>query len=107
MAVVGAITAVAALGYGVYSGERGAQQQKQAVRKQEQAQKDNLASAAAAQRAADAEQRKANARKPDVTSLLASEQQQALSGPSSTMLTGSSGAARGSMKLGQTSMLGG
>lgn len=109
MAVTGSIAAIAALGYGVYAGEQGARQQRRAVRRQEQAQRESAAAAAAQQRRAEMEQRKANARKPDVTSLLASEQQRALMGPSSTMLTGTSGTTRsaGSVKLGQTSMLGG
>jgi len=100
---------VAALAYGVYSGERGATAQRKAVRKQEQAQKDSAAAAAAQQRRAEMEQKKANARKPNTASLLAGERQRGLMGPSSTMLTGTSGATRsaGPVKLGQTSMLGG
>ena len=107
MAVTGAIAAVAALGYGIYAGEKGASAQRKAVRKQEQAQKDSAAAAAAQQRRAEMEQKKANARKPDTVSLLAGAQQRGLQGPSATMLTGTSGATRGTMKLGQTSMLGG
>lgn len=107
MAVVGAISAIAALGYGVYSGQQQAKAQKRALRSQEQAQKESTAAAAAQQRRAEMEAKKANARKPDTASILANEQKSALQGPSATMLTGASGATRGGMKLGQTSMLGG
>jgi uncharacterized protein HemX len=108
MAVVGAVAAVAALGYGIYAGEKSGRAQKQAVRKQEKAQKESAAAASAQQRRAEMESRKANARRPDTLSLLAREQKSALSGPSATMLTGSSGATQASYKLGGgSSLLGG
>ena len=105
MAVTGAITAVAALGYGIYAGEEQKSAQRKAVRKQEAAQKDASATAAAQQRRAEMDAKRARSRQPDVGSLLSNEMKGSLDGPSATMLSGGGG--RSAMKLGKTSMLGG
>lgn len=102
MAIVGTIAAVAALSSVVYSGEQQRKSQNKALRQQEDAQKQNMAQAAASQRAARMASSKANQRQPDMASLLGNEQKSSLNGPSATMLSGSSGQA----KLGQSSMLG-
>jgi hypothetical protein len=96
--IVGAATA----GSAVYSGENARKSQSKALKQQEAAQRENVAMAAASQRAARMASSKANQRQPDMVSLLGNEQKSALNGPSSTMLSGSSGQA----KLGQSSMLG-
>lgn len=108
MAVTGAIAAVAALGATVYQGERQASAQRSSLRAQGKAQRESATAAAAEQRRAEMEQRKANRKSPNVASLLAEERTQGWTGQGTTMLTGSQGIARAgsSMKLGQTSMLG-
>lgn len=103
MAVTGAIAAVAGLASGAYSSYEQSRAQKKGMKMQEQAQKESVAAAAAQQRRAAMEARKANAKKPDVPSILAAESARAMQGPSSTMLTGTSG----TTKLGRTSLLGG
>lgn len=91
----------------VYQGEKQAGAQKRALRSQEQAQKESASKAMYAEKRAAMESAKANGKSPDTASLLAQEQKRALSGPSSTMLSGQSGVSRSAMKLGQSSLLGG
>lgn len=81
MPAVSAITAIAALGYSVYSGERQADVAQQNLRLQERAQQDaDKAATADARRAAEAE-KKAAQRTPDLNVLLAGEKRPA--GPTS------------------------
>jgi len=104
MAVTGTIAAVAALGYGVYSGERAASAGKDAMHKQDKAQKD-AQSAAQRQMQQNAEEfANANKKKPDLTSLLAGEQALSSGGSKSTFLSG--GVDPSALKLGRTSLLG-
>lgn len=103
MAVTGAIAAVAGLGYGAYSGYEQSRAQKKSMKMQERVQQESVAAAAAQQRRADMELRKANQKRPNLEGLLSSERMASRQGPGATMLTGTSGAT----KLGQTSMLGG
>lgn len=105
MGVTAAVAAVAALGTSVYQGERSAKAQKRALGSQEKAQNESLAAAAAQERRADMEAKKANQKQPDIGSLLASEQ--GLTGGSSPLLTGTSGVTKDRTRLGQTSLLGG
>lgn len=102
MVVSAAILGAATIGSAVYSGENARKSQNKALRQQEAAQRENVAMAAASQRAARMASSKANQRQPDMVSLLGNEQKSSLNGPSATMLSGSSGQA----KLGQSSMLG-
>lgn len=55
---------------------------------QEQSQREATASALAAERQGQMESRRVNAKQPDIASLMSSEQQRAISGPTATMLTG-------------------
>lgn len=106
MGYVGAAAALIGAAYGIYSGERSASAASEANRKQEKAQKESVAQAAAAQRRAMEEQRKATRKTPDMLSLM-NDSAGGLTGPSSTMLTGSTGMSRAGTRLGSTSLLGG
>lgn len=65
---------VAALGYGVYSGEQQKQQQQEALRRTREAQQQAQANAVSAMRKQEAERRTATRQTPDIGSLLAFEQ---------------------------------
>ena len=103
MAYAQAAIAVAGLVTSIVQGQRQATTQKHALKDQQTAQNDAAATAAAQSRRSQMEQAKANARQPDVPSLLSTEQQKALAGSSSTTLTGPAANAR---LLGGKSLLG-
>lgn len=88
MAVTTAIAALVGTGYSVYSGERGAKMQRQAVRRQQQAQKTAEARALSQERRSMMETNRARAKKADVATLLADQE----TGGNPTMLTGPRGA---------------
>lgn len=102
MPVVTAIAAVGALGYGIYSGERGQQVQKKALRRQDEAQKQAVAAAGEQQRRADMEQRAAHMKQPDIGELLAFEQGFGDLGKSSQQTT----ADPSRIRLGKSDLLG-
>lgn len=79
----------AALGYGVYSGEKGRQTQRRAIRTQEAAQNEAKQAALAGQVRDQQRLAQANQKQPDVESLLSLEQQP--SALSASMLTGGGG----------------
>lgn len=95
-----AYTAVAALAYTVYSGERTASAQKKANRRAE-----NAAKAAADQQ--DQAFNKANARGPDLQSILAGSLAGNSGGAGSTLLTGAGGVDASRQLLGKNTLLGG
>lgn len=80
--------AVAGTGYSVYAGEKGRKMQKEAVRRQEAAQKTAETRALSAERRSMMEANRARAKKADVASLLTDAQN---AGGNPTMLTGPSG----------------
>lgn len=98
--IVGALGA----GYGIYSGERSADMQQRAVRRQTQAQEEAKNAALSQQRKAEMQQRAANQQAPDMGALLAFEQQPG--GLASTLLTGASGLDRTRLRLGRPTLLG-
>jgi hypothetical protein len=106
MAVSGVGLGIAALsaGYGIYSGERASDVAKKNLRRQTQAQNDAKSAAMAEQRKADEAYRTANKAAPDVSSILAFEEQAGGRGVSSTMLSG--GVDRKKLKLEGPSLLG-
>lgn len=104
MAVTGSIAAVAALGYGVYSGERAAGAGKDALARQEKAQKDAQTAQQRQMQQSAEEFARANKKKPNFASLLAGEQPLSGGGAQSTFLT--NGVDPSAMKLGRTSLLG-
>ncbi len=87
----GVIVAGLALGYGVYSGEEGQQQQKKGQRRQEQAQRQAQAAAARQQKLSAEAYAAANRRQPDVGDILATEAELGKMGAASTLLTGPTG----------------
>ena len=95
-----AAVAAARTAYSIYSGEKQQSAQKKA---------NQQAQANAAKQAQQAEQEinRANQKSPDVGALLSANQQQSLSGPSGTMLTGSQGVDPNSLALGKSTLLGG
>lgn len=97
--VTAAVTAVAATGYTIYSGERAASQQKKAQ---------NEARVAAQNQAKAADQafNAANRKSPNVNLMLAQNRQQAEGGGGSTMLTGPAGVDIGALNLGKNTLLG-
>lgn len=80
--------AVAGTGYSVYAGEKGRKMQKEAVRRQEAAQKQAEQRAKATDRRNMMESMRARSKKADVASLLAAAQD---TGGNSTILTGQRG----------------
>lgn len=108
MPIATAIPIALGLGLGA-SAVQGRQQsiaQKRGIRQQEEAQRLATSRAAAEQRRQEMEQRRANRKKPNLSSLLSDERRGALTGPGATMLTGAGGVNRQRLTLGQSSLLG-
>lgn len=104
-AIVGAM--VVGTGYSIYSGERAASQQKQALRKQAGAQEQARMEARSQQRQSDEAMGRAQRKTPDTGGILAAASQAAQGGPSSTMLTGPMGVDPNALSLGKNTLLGG
>jgi len=104
-AIVGAM--VVGTGYSIYSGERAAGQQKQALRKQAGAQEQARMEARSQQRQSDEAMGRASRKTPDTGGIMAAASQAAQGGPSSTMLTGPMGVDPNALSLGKNTLLGG
>lgn len=103
MAFVASAAAVATLGYGVYSGEQGARQQRKSLIEQKKAQGTAEASAMDQQRKAEQELRRANQKQPvDPTAALAA----LYSRRSKTLLTTPGGIDPNQLSLGKPKLLG-
>ena len=102
-----ATAAVVGVGYSIYSGEKQQQQQKKALKMQEQANQDARETAKKEADRADVEMNRANRKKADVAAIQSKEDQSALSGPAGTMLTGVQGVDPDKLKLGGNTLLGG
>lgn len=112
--VIGAIAAataaaagVAGTTYSIVAGEDAKKQQREAMNKQEAAQKQAAEQAASQQRRSEMAISQATRKTPDVSSIMERAQQASATGPSATMLTGPSGAAPSDMMLGRSTLLGG
>lgn len=103
-AAYSAVAAVAAAGYGAYSGERAASAQRHSLINQKKAQGTAEAQAIDQQRKADMELRRANQRQPDVTAMLASAY--ASNRKSQSLLTGPGGIDPNQLSLGRPKLLG-
>lgn len=103
MGTVQAAVAVAGLAYGIIQGERGASAQRKGLRQQAAAQQFAEDAAMRQERNAQEAQAKANARRPDVSALLAGERGFGVS----SMLSGPAGVALNRLRLGRSSALGG
>lgn len=98
-----AVLAVAGIAATAYS----AQQSEKAASAQKKAQRQAEAAAQAQATQADKEFNAANKKTPDIASMLAGNQRDAMGGASSTMLTGPSGVDAKSLTLGKSTLLGG
>lgn len=103
MGYVQAALAVAGTAYGIIAGERSGAAQRKGLRLQAAAQQTAEDAAMRQQRLADEASAKANAKKPDISALLAGEQGLGVS----SMLTGPAGVALNRLRLGRSSALGG
>jgi hypothetical protein len=85
------ITALATTASAVYSGEKSASTARKGRRLQERMQADTISARLRDEKVAAQAERRINKKKPDVSSLLFSEQQASRAGPASTLLAGKSG----------------
>lgn len=108
-AILGAIAAVSAAGtaYSIVQGQDASSQQKDAMKKQEAAQKQAAEQAQSQQRRSEMTQNAAMRRTPDTASIMERAGQAAGGGPSSTMLTGPGGVDPNALSLGRNTLLGG
>ncbi len=105
--ILGGVSAAAGAGTAIYQGEKQRKAQSRANRRADELARRQAREAAESQRRAQIEQQRANRAEPDRESLIEGARRRATNtSPSSTMLTGSSGAQRGQLLLGQTSSLG-
>ncbi len=101
--------ALASLAASAYQGEAQKRAAKKANVLQERAQRQAEADTIRQERQAEMERNKADAKRPDLETLLAAEQSTMLGGSAGTMLTGQSGAGVDpqKLKLGRSTLLGG
>lgn len=102
-----AAAAVAATAYSVYSGERAADAQQEAMQKQEAAQKQALDLQKKQAATAEQNMNRANRKQPDVAAISQQSQAMAGQGGGSTMLTGPQGVNPNELALGKSTLLGG
>lgn len=107
MGVTAAVAAVTATTYAVYSGERAAEKQDEALKQQRQAQAE--AKDAATQQQATSEQNinRSRQKAPDVAGIQQAAEQGAQGGAAGTMLTGPQGVKKEDLSLGKSTLLGG
>lgn len=99
--------ALASLAAAAYQGETQKKAAKKANILQERAQKQAESESLRQERLNEMERNKADAKRPDLETLLASEQSMMLGGAAGTMLTGQGGVDAQKLKLGRTTLLGG
>ena len=105
--IASAVIAGVGTGYSIYQGEQQKSQQADALRQQEQAQKEAAERAKGQQQRAEQAQNAANAKSPDVAGIMEAASKAAQGGPSGTMLTGPSGVSAADLTLGKNTLLGG
>ncbi len=103
MAVAAATTAA----YTIYSGERAADKQNEALQQQRQAQAEAKTAAEKQQATAEQNVNKANSKTPDAGAIMSAASQAAKGGPAGTMLTGPQGVNTADLNLGKSTLLGG
>lgn len=103
---IGALASGAGTAYGIVQGERQNAQQKDAMKRQEEAQMLAENRATSQQRRSDMAMAAANQKKPDLARLMQSAAERASMGASGTLLTGPRGVDRGATPLSKTSLLG-
>lgn len=104
---IGGILGTGVIGGSIYQGLQQRRAQRRGERAQAAAQDVATRRAAAEVRRARDKERSLNRKKPNVLSLLNREKEAALTGPGSTLLTGSTGINRSNLLLGRSSSLGG
>lgn len=107
--IIAGIGAAAGLGgtvYGIVNGQKTAATQQTALKNQNTAQQTAEASSLSTERQAANAQNAANAKTPDVASILKRAATAGNAGQSSTMLTGAGGVNPGTLNLGKTTLLG-
>jgi len=102
-----AAAAVASTVYSIYSGEKQAEKQQEALTQQKAAQADAKVAAEKQQATAEQNVNRANAKQPDAGAILSQASQAAKGGPAGTMLTGPSGVNQADLNLGKSTLLGG
>lgn len=107
MGVTAAVAAVAGTAYSIYSGERAADKQEEALAQQKTAQAEATATAKKQQQTAEQNVNRANAKQPDVSSIMSAASQAAKGGAAGTMLTGPTGIDPNALSLGKNTLLGG
>lgn len=93
-------------GYSVYSGEKGRKAQKNALRSQEQAQKQAEARAMSQQRSSEQQLAMANRKRPDISAIMQASEEAGSMGAAGTMLTGPKGVNPDDLTMAKTSLLG-
>lgn len=107
MGVTAAVAAVASVGYSIYSGERAAEKQSEALSQQKQAQAEAKQTAQQQQKRSEMAQNAANRKQPDVAGIVQAAGQGSQGGASGTMLTGPTGVDPNALSLGKNTLLGG
>lgn len=107
MGVVVAYAAVAATAYTVYSGERAADKQDEALQQQRQAQAEAKTAAEKQQAVSEQNINRTRQKAPDVGAIQAAAEAGAQGGAAGTMLTGSQGVKKEDLSLGKSTLLGG
>ena len=102
-----AVAAVASTAYSLYSGERAAEKQQEALGQQRTAQAEAKTAAEKQQATAEQNVNRANAKQPDAGAILSQASQAAKGGPAGTMLTGPMGVNTADLNLGKSTLLGG
>lgn len=104
---IAAVAAAAGTAYSIYSGERAADAQREAMQKQETAQREALDIQKKQAEKAEQNVNRATRRQPDVQAIGQQSQQMATQGGGSTMLTGPQGVNPNELALGKSTLLGG
>ncbi len=106
--IAGAALAVGAagVGYTIAAGEDAKRKQADALRKQESAQKQAVASAEKQSQQSQQLVNRANQKRPDVSSIMQAAADSSKGGAAGTMLTGPTGVDPNSLALGKSSLLG-
>lgn len=107
MGVTAAVAAVVGTTYAVYSGEQAKDRQKEAMRQQETAQRQQLEQATKQAETSQQNINKANQRRADTAAVMADTQMASGGGASGTMLTGPQGIDPQQLALGKNTLLGG
>lgn len=107
LAAIAVGTAAVGTAYSIYSGERGAAQQRQALKKQAGAQEQAKMDAISQERRSAEAEGRASRKQPNVAGIMDAAGQAAQGGPSGTMLTGPTGVDPNALSLGKNTLLGG